>query len=63
MFVKININSYQVIISFISTKYIQVYTAVIEGMFKTQKTIKNGINNTSPNGAAPQASIREKSGK
>ena len=37
--------------SFISTKYIQVYTTVIEGMCKRQKSTQNSANITIPNGA------------
>ena len=45
--------------SFIRTKYIQVYTTVIEGMCKIQKSIKNGVDFTIPNGAVVQAAIKQ----
>ena len=43
--------------SFISTKYIQAYTTVEEGMLKVEKSTKNSINFTIPNGAVVQAAI------
>ena len=46
--------------SFISTKYIQAYTTVIEGMLKAYKSIKKGINFNIPNGAVVQAAIKAK---
>ena len=47
-------------LSSVSTKYIQVYTAVIEGMSKRQKCAKNSINITIPNGAVVQTTIKAK---
>ena len=50
-------------LSFISTKYILVYTAVIEGMYKRLKSIKIGINFTIPNRAVVQVAIKAGSNK
>ena len=44
--------------SFISTTYIQVYTAVEEEMLKVQKSTQNSMNFTIPNGAVVQAAIK-----
>jgi hypothetical protein len=44
-------------------KYIQVYTAAIEGMLKVRKYIQNSINFTIPNGAFVQAAIKQGSKK
>ena len=46
--------------SFISTKYIQVYTTVIEGMCKMQKSTKKSTNITILNRTVVQAAIKAK---
>ena len=43
-------------------KYL-IYTAVIEGMFKTQETIKKGLNFTILNRTVPQAAIKSGANK